>query len=150
MGGTNILKPLSDLLKQKPREGYPKQLFLLTDGGVSDTKSVIKVVAQNNNRTRVHTIGIGNGCSQALIIGCAQKGKGQNIFISDNENPSEKIIQMLAEALSPVITEMALTYDKDLVESVIPNPESMPCVLKGQLVNFYVTFKGQLDRTAAF
>ncbi len=65
-----------------------------------------------NGLTRVHTIGIGNGCSQALILGCAKKGKGQSVFITDNENPAEKIIQMLGDALSPVITSIKLDYDK--------------------------------------
>ena len=41
------------------------------------------MVSLNNKYARVHTIGIGNGCSQRLILGCAEKGKGQHIFISD-------------------------------------------------------------------
>jgi hypothetical protein len=43
---------------------------------------------------------------------------------------------------------MKLSYDKNLVESVIPNPDSLPYILKNELVNFYVTFKGQLDSKA--
>jgi hypothetical protein len=108
------------------------------------------LVGLSNGLTRVHTIGIGNGCSQALILGCAKKGKGQSVFITDHENPAKKIIQMLGDALSPVITGIKLDYNKSLVESVIPNPESLPCILKGELVNFYVTFKGQLDTPASF
>lgn len=40
---------------------------------------------------------------------------------------------------------MKLKYDKKVVQSVIPNPESLPYVLKGELVNFYINFKGQLQ-----
>lgn len=65
-------------------EGYPKQIFLLTDGGVSNTENVIKLVAKNVKYSRTHTIGIGDGVSQALIIGCASKGKGRHIFIANN------------------------------------------------------------------
>lgn len=43
---------------------------------------------------------------------------------------------------------MKLTYDNNIVESIIPNPESLPYVLKGELVNFYITFKGQLPHSA--
>jgi hypothetical protein len=43
---------------------------------------------------------------------------------------------------------MSLTYDKEVVESVIPNPESLPYILKDELVNFYVTFKGHLEKPA--
>ena len=108
------------------------------------------MVAANNKYSRVHTIGIGNGASEEIIIECAKKGKGQHVFISDEENPSEKIIQLLTDSLSPVISSMKLTYDKEIVESIIPNPESMPYVLKGELVNFYITFKGQLASSAHF
>ncbi len=41
---------------------------------------------------------------------------------------------------------MEIAYDKDIVESIVPNPASMPYILKGEIANFYVTFKGQLDK----
>ena len=50
--------------------------------------------------------------------------------------------------VSNVLSRMKLSYDKNLVESVIPNPESLPYILKNELVNFYITFKGQLDSKA--
>ena len=144
LGGTEIYNPLSSLISSKLIEGYPKQIFLLTDGGVSNTEGVIRMVGQNNRFSRVHTIGIGNGCSQQLILGCAEKGKGHHIFITDSEDPSDKIIQLLTDSLSPVISKIKLGYDRDIVESIIPNPESLPYILRDELVNFYVTFKGQL------
>ena len=62
-GGTSIYQPLFDLVSQPPIEGYPKQIFLLTDGAVANTEGVIQMVGKNNKYSRVHTIGIGNGCS---------------------------------------------------------------------------------------
>lgn len=150
MGGTEIYDPLRNLITGKPIDGYPKQIFLLTDGGVSNTEGVINMVALNNKYSRVHTIGIGNGCSEELILGCAKKGKGCHVFISDSEDPSEKIIQLLTDSLSPVISKMKLSYDKNLVESIIPNPESLPYILKGELVNFFIAFKGQLSQPTSF
>ena len=63
MGGTEIYHPLKRLLEEKPTEGYPKQIFLLTDGGVSNTQGVITMVGLNNKYARVHTIAVGNGAS---------------------------------------------------------------------------------------
>lgn len=88
MGGTEIYNPLKALLETKPIEGYPRQLFLLTDGGVSNTQGVIKMVGLNNKYARVHTIAVGNGASEDLILGCAKSGKGYHVFINDDENPS--------------------------------------------------------------
>ena len=42
------------------------------------------MVGKNNKYSRVYTIGIGNGCSEELILGCAKKGKGSHVFIGDS------------------------------------------------------------------
>ena len=70
-GGTEILPPLKEILSLKPIPDYARQIYLLTDGAVSNTASVISYVAQQTKVNRVHTIGIGDGCSEDLIIGCA-------------------------------------------------------------------------------
>lgn len=44
MGGTNILEPLSWILRQPMFSGHPRLLFLLTDGAVSNTGKVIELV----------------------------------------------------------------------------------------------------------
>lgn len=36
------------------------------------------------------------------------------------------------------------------MESIIPNPKSIPYILKGEIVNFFITFKGQLEHKANF
>jgi predicted transcriptional regulator len=102
------------------------------------------MVSMQNKYSRVHTIGVGNGISVELIKGCAEKGKGYYVFVGGGKDSSEEIIQLLSDSMSPVISQMRLSYDKNLVESIIPNPESLPYVLKNDVVNFYVTFKGQL------
>lgn len=33
-----------------------------------------------------------------------------------------------------------------MVESIVPNPESMPFILKNEPCNFYITFKGKLTQ----
>lgn len=127
------------------QDGYPRHVFLLTDGGVSNTQGVINMVKKNVKHSRVHCIGIGNGVSLDLIDGCAKAGKGKHITISDNENPSNKIIELLETTLTPLISHVDLTIkqDKD-IQSVVPNPKSIPYILKNDLINFYVTFNGAL------
>jgi uncharacterized protein with von Willebrand factor type A (vWA) domain len=108
MGGTEIFEPLKNLLKEKIKDGYPRHVFLLTDGGVSNTQGVIRMVKNNTKYCRVHTIGIGNGASFDLIKGCAKGGKGKHVFISDDENSSAKIVELLEAALTPLISKIEL------------------------------------------
>jgi hydrogenase maturation factor len=54
-----------------------RQIFILTDGGVSDTQNVIKMIRNNNKYCRVHCIGIGNGVSMDLIENGSKAGKGK-------------------------------------------------------------------------
>ena len=52
-GGTELLAPLQSIFKQKPQSsGLPRQVFILTDGSVSNTDRVISEVRKNSYSTR--------------------------------------------------------------------------------------------------
>lgn len=99
------------------------------------------LVATNKSRCRVHTIGIGDGASKALVKGCADKGKGSYVFLTDNEDVSGKVIELLQKALSPAITSFNLNFDETVVECIMPNPRDMPIILKNEPINIFVEFK---------
>ena len=144
MGGTEILMVLHDLVQKPTIPNYPRLLFFLTDGAVSNVSDVVEFIAKHTHSMRIYSIGIGNGCSEELIQGCAEKGKGTYTFITDDEKPEQKIINLLEKALSPVICDLQLQYDEQKVESIVPNPKKLPFILKDDLANFYFTFKGKL------
>lgn len=53
--------------------------------------------------------------------------------------------------LSPLISKINLTYKEDsAIESIFPNPKKIPYILKDDVVNFYVTFKGPLTEKKEF
>jgi hypothetical protein len=41
LGGTEIVQPLLSIFNEKPKPGIPRQVFLLTDGEVTNTEEVI-------------------------------------------------------------------------------------------------------------
>jgi len=63
MGGTAIFPALCKIYKRKPIKSYPRSIFLLTDGSISNTEEVASLIKAYNAEARVFTIGIGNGCS---------------------------------------------------------------------------------------
>ena len=44
MGGTEILEPLKELFTQTKRDDLPKNVFLITDGCVGNTKEVVDLI----------------------------------------------------------------------------------------------------------
>jgi hypothetical protein len=74
LGGTNILRPLQEVLRAQTKEGYPRQLFILTDGEVGNTQECVDFVRKHAETTRVFTFGVGNEASQDLVKGLAKAG----------------------------------------------------------------------------
>eukprot|EP01090_Pellita_catalonica_P001771 TRINITY_DN1150_c0_g1_i1.p1 TRINITY_DN1150_c0_g1~~TRINITY_DN1150_c0_g1_i1.p1 ORF type:complete len:326 (+),score=61.99 TRINITY_DN1150_c0_g1_i1:117-1094(+) len=75
LGGTNILTPLKLILEKPATPGYSRQLFILTDGEVSNSSDCIDYIRKHSNTTRVFTFGIGAEADQALVKGLASAGK---------------------------------------------------------------------------
>lgn len=99
---------------------------------------------QKSRRSRISTVGIGNGASLRLIQRIADAGRGKFIMIDDSENPNDKIISLLSSSLTPVVTKLSLTYTTKDVLSIVPNPRTIPYILKDSIVNFYITYKAPL------
>ena len=61
-----------------------------------NTNEIINLVAKHaNQKTRVHTFGIGNGADMHLITQCALKGYGHHYFIYNENEIEEKVIDSL-------------------------------------------------------
>jgi hypothetical protein len=83
MGGTEIFQPIQEIFKFAGEPGLPRHLYLLTDGGVSNTQEIVNLIRINRGTTRVHTFGIGSGASTELVKDCAKAGLGHFSFIYD-------------------------------------------------------------------
>jgi hypothetical protein len=58
----------------------------------------------------------------------------------------------LENTLTPLIGKVnlkCLNGDKD-INSIVPNPKSIPYILKDDIINFYVTFKGPITEKKQF
>ena len=68
-GGTEILQPLQAILASAPVPGYARQVFVLTDGEVSNTAEVVALVRAHQGGNRVFALGLGDGASHELVEG---------------------------------------------------------------------------------
>ncbi|CAF2801035.1 unnamed protein product [Rotaria sp. Silwood2] len=63
LGGTELLEPLRWLKKNHPPVGCVRQVFLLTDGEVSNVDQVINLCHEMASSTRIFSFGLGHSAS---------------------------------------------------------------------------------------
>ena len=121
LGGTDILPPLQHIYNQKLIPGTPRNIFILTDGGVGNTEEVKKTVHKYSNSTRVFSFGIGAGVSEALVKGVARLGKGKAVFIRDVTNMEEIVSTQLQAALQPAMTDTKIEFNGINITQIAPS-----------------------------
>jgi len=112
LGGTEIYQPLEHILKQPLLAGLARQVFVLTDGQVSNTSACIDLVRKYSNKNRVFTLGIGSSADRHLVKGMARAGMGTSVFTSQGESLTAKVINQLKNALQPCINDVSVRWGK--------------------------------------
>ena len=168
-GGTEILRPLEDIYGRPAIEGYPRQVFVLTDGEVGNTSTVIGLVKKNVDKARVFTFGIGEGASTSLVKGLARAGQGKAMFVKDEERLQPKVMKILKCAMQEGVKDVKVDVpgcpnakvvphpipplysgDRLVVYAIIPDQTSLQsaAVLKGKLGNQILQFTVPLNSTS--
>eukprot|EP01112_Ceratiomyxa_fruticulosa_P009185 TRINITY_DN2395_c0_g1_i2.p1 TRINITY_DN2395_c0_g1~~TRINITY_DN2395_c0_g1_i2.p1 ORF type:complete len:918 (+),score=260.17 TRINITY_DN2395_c0_g1_i2:845-3598(+) len=139
-GGTELLQPLQAILKTPSKPGIPRQLFVLTDGQVSNTSACISFVKDYALTTRVFTFGIGNDVDVELVKGLAKAGEGAVELIRDNEikDIDIKVLTQLKRALKPALTDLQIEWSKDL-DVISYSPFTLPPLWGGSRLLLYAT-----------
>ena len=147
LGGTDILPPFLHIYQQKLIPGTPRNIFVLTDGGVGNTDEVKKTVQQNSNSTRVFSFGIGSGVSEALVKGVARLGKGKAVFIRDVSDMKEIVSTQLHAALQPAMTDSEIEFNGINITQIAPS--TLPPIFNLEQYIVYAfsepNFTGNLD-----
>ena len=137
MGGTELLQPLQEIFRMPVIKGLPKQVFVLTDGAVSNTTSVINEVKKNSYKARCFAVGIGSGASTALVKGIADAGRGSSEFVQSGEKMQGKVMRMLKRALTPSLSDVHVNWSLPAGVDVIQTPSKVPPVFSGDRLVIY-------------
>ncbi|KAM4562255.1 von Willebrand factor A domain-containing protein 5B1 isoform 1-T1 [Odontesthes bonariensis] len=122
MGGTNILAPLTWIVRQPMFSGHPRLLFLLTDGAVSNTGKVIELVRSHARYIRCFTFGIGQNACRRLVGGLATVSKGTAEFLAEGERVQPKMIKSLKKTMSPVLSDISIEWLFPETKEVLLSP----------------------------
>ena len=117
LGGTELMQPLLDIYNNSNSDSVPgnymRQIIVLTDGEISNTEEVIRLVVDNHKRRsnwRLFTIGVGSSVSRALVEGMARGGRGTCQIIADGERLEPKVMTTLKQALQPALTNVRVDW----------------------------------------
>ena len=101
MGGTELKGALQYIESLAKNSGLRTRVFILTDGSLFDTNDCLNQVQKTISEMdiRYYSLGIGNGCSEALIKGIALKGAGEFEFSKNELDMAEKVIYLLESSM---------------------------------------------------
>lgn len=146
MGGTEILQPLKFVYSKKVKPPYCRQIFLLTDGEVANTRDVIALVKSNAKSTRVFTFGMGSGASSSLIENVAAVSGGKPTFVKDSERLQAKVMSVMKCAMQPCVTDVTLQWQLPKGVEIINLPREPPAIFKGEKLVLYAIIKGKTKK----
>uniref|UniRef100_A0A8C5QBS1 von Willebrand factor A domain containing 5B1 n=1 Tax=Leptobrachium leishanense TaxID=445787 RepID=A0A8C5QBS1_9ANUR len=139
MGGTNILSPLNWIIRQPVCRGYPRLLFLLTDGAVSNTGKVIELIRHHSSFTRCYSFGIGQNACRRLVQGVASVSKGCAEFLVEGERLQPKMLHSLKKSMAPVLSDVTVEWVFPESTEVLISPISSSFLFPGdRLVGYGV------------
>ena len=133
MGGTNILEPIRRVLSEPVDPKYPRQVIVLTDGGVSNTHDVLSEISRSTSKpeasVRVFTLGIGANVSRALVQGMAKVGRGVAEFSGTYEadtSLSAKVMRQTSRALQPGYDDVSLEWSAGSIKGSVGGRAAAP------------------------
>jgi hypothetical protein len=110
-GGTEMYDPFEAIMKVEPNTKYQRNIFILTDGKIFDTKKLLNLIKNNNKHTRVHSFGVGSGTSIFLVKEIAKNGNGSSTLVRDGDSDlNEKVIRALSIASKPAFISFKLDW----------------------------------------
>jgi hypothetical protein len=122
LGGTEILTPLESIFKRPVKGSGVRQIFVLTDGEVLNTSTVIETCRAHRDQNRCFAIGIGAGADSGLIEGIADATRGRSAFVGAGADLSATVISQLELSRQPAVENVNILIEDHSDVQVTPHP----------------------------
>jgi hypothetical protein len=141
------LHPLQWLEEHPPTQGHSRQIFLLSDGEISNVDQVLSLCRSMTISTRIFSFDLGSSPSRSLIRSLARTTNGRFVFIPPSNNVDMYVGEQLQKALQPCITNIRikLNIDSTMIDIV---PKNAPSVFINDRLIIYAVMKD--DKSASF
>ncbi|CAF5025135.1 unnamed protein product, partial [Rotaria sp. Silwood1] len=120
--------------------GYNRQIFLLSDGEISNVDEVVDLCRSMSTSTRIFSFGLGHSPSRSLIKGLARATNGHSVFIPPGTKVDIYVGEQLQKALRPCFNnvQIKMNLDSTLIDII---PRSVPSVFINNRLIFYGLLK---------
>ena len=105
------MRPLQWLEDNPPAQGRARQIFLLTDGEISNVDQVVDLCRSMATSSRIFSFGLGQSPSRSLVKGLARATNGRFVFIPPNTSVDVHVGEQLQKALQPCITNVQVKWN---------------------------------------
>ncbi|CAF1387455.1 unnamed protein product [Rotaria sp. Silwood1] len=105
------LKPLQWLAQHPSDRGRTRQIFLLTDGEISNVAQILDLCRSMASSTRIFSFGLGHSPSRSLVKGLARSTNGRFVFIPPNTSVDVQVGEQLRKALQLCITNVHIKWN---------------------------------------
>ncbi len=129
-GGTYMLPGIQAALDLQGDPAVTREVFLLTDGEISNDRQVLSMVEQHLDASRLFPLGIGSSPNRALLEGMARVGRGHAEFIRPDGDTAEAVARFYDRIRSPLLTEVEIDLDGLSTFDLTPDP--LPDLYAGQ------------------
>ena len=139
------MKPLEWIGRNSPIEGRSRQIFLLTDGEISNVTEVLDLCRSMASSTRIFSFGLGKSPSRSLVKGLARSTNGRFVFIPPYSKVDTYVGQQLEKALQPSIINIDVYWNLGTECQTVPS-QLPPVYLNDRLLVYALVD----DRTIPF
>ncbi|XP_028329442.1 von Willebrand factor A domain-containing protein 5B1 isoform X2 [Gouania willdenowi] len=137
MRGTNLLGALSWLYQQPMQRSHPRQVFIVTDGTISNVAKVLELVRRNMCAGRCFGLGLGPRACRRLLMGVAKLSGGITEFLDIEERLQPKLIKSLKKAFEPVLTDVRIDwYLPEHMEALLSPNDIAPLYPGDRLIGY--------------
>jgi Ca-activated chloride channel family protein len=118
-GGTEMESALKLALSQPNKDALNilRQIVFITDGSVSNEESLMQLISDKLENSRLFTVGIGSAPNSYFMSEAAKMGRGTFTYIGAVDQVEDKMSSLLTKLQHPAITDIELQLNNNTLQS---------------------------------
>ncbi len=136
-GGTEMLKPVKEVLAIPADPSRVRIVCFMTDGYVGNDMEILDVIKKDLGQARIFSFGVGSSVNRYLLDGMAKIGKGAVEYVTLGAPGSESAKRFGDRIGNPLLTDITVDWGGLDVRQIYPETPSdlfsaKPLIIKGR------------------